>query len=158
MAKVFSALNTEALLFTPSLFTWNMCSFCCTGEKKDNNRVTLCLAQHRPITFHVRLIPTNGSITVCAHAANHSERGPLMQRRCNRLRWTTKCDVNQIVPFQNNTELHSKVQPQNCRPTVLYLEACPRKTSALFDHIDSYWLERTSVKCTLGSTITSPSL
>lgn len=84
--------------------------------RKKDDRLMLCLAYCRPITFHFVPIPTNGKSAVSAQTANRFERELLMQRRCNRLLKTTKCAINQIVPQHNNNVLYVSVQCHHCRP------------------------------------------
>lgn len=112
-----------------------MCSRC-TAEKKKDNRLALCLAYCRPITFHILQIPTNGRSAVGALTTNRFKRGLLMQRRCNRLFKTTKWAINQIVPQHNNNVLCVSVQCHNCRPAATYSEACQRKSRILFYYND----------------------
>lgn len=138
---LFSDLKTAVLTSTPGLFTWNMCTVCTAGEgKKDNNTVMLCLAYHPPITFHMKPTPANHSAASWTRTANRWERGPLMQRRCNRLLPNNKvrCESNSPPFFlQNNTTPHSKSTASGLYPVSVFFTFKPSLSGSygrLFKH------------------------
>lgn len=75
----------------------------CRGKK---TTLILRLAYHYPIIFRSDNIPANESAAVGGRTANHSERGPLMQRTCNSLLLNTK---SKIVRLQQYTVVYGKL-------------------------------------------------
>lgn len=108
MSKSVSALKTAALISTPGLFTWNMCTVCTAGKKITTQWCSALPTADQSHFTCSRFQP------MTAGQPEHAQPIALsVDHWCNGdatdFYWTTKCAVNQIVPLQNNTTPHSKV-------------------------------------------------